>query len=204
MRKFGLFSSAAQAALSTLGIMPGDENEQPAPVPAPAPGEEPPADPPATDPPADPPADPAHAAANIVTDAQAAEQRAEAAEAGAAAERARVQAVFAAPEAIANPALAAWLIVNAPSASAESIVGQLKTAPAAPGAAAPAPTAIPGTNISVGAGPASEGDESAGDDVWAEVQTAHAAANAPIVAASAAVGVDGRTTVTAALPRTGH
>ncbi len=213
MSKFGLFSSAARSAISALGIQPGDEGEQPAPIPAPTPS---PAPAPSEDPAGDPPADPAPAAASaapvvadIVTPAQAADERAAAAEAGAAAERTRVAAVFASPEAIANPATAAWMIVNAPNASAEAIVSHMKNHPSVAAPAAPAASIAP-TNVAVGTGaPAADSGASGGDGdesmaVWGEVQAAQATANAPIVVARAAAGLNGATTVTASLPRTGN
>lgn len=208
MRKHGLFSSAATTALAALGIQAAGEDEDGQAGPPPAPPETPaprPEDLPPEGGPLEVPAE-EEASAGAAASAPAASgdtvTLAAAAEAGAAAERERVATVFASAEALANPGLAVWMLVNGPQASAESIVAQMKTAPVAPAAAAPAPS-IPPTNISVGSGEPGEGESDA-LDVWGQVQRDQAAASAPIVPASAAAGLNGRTTVTAALPRTGN
>lgn len=63
---------------------------------------------------------------------------------GAAAERARTAAVFASAEGKANMPMAAWMLGSNPAASADSIIAQLKTMPAA-AAVAPAAPEVPQT-----------------------------------------------------------
>lgn len=174
-RKFTLLSKSALAsAVSALGLAAEAAADLPA-------GDAPAGDPPAeldehgkpiVVPPAGDPDEGPEAEAQVVTVADASAHASEQYAAGRAAANTRWSTVFASAEATANPALAAFLCVNAPDASAESIVGQLKAMPGASAPAAPAPAAqvIPDTNIELAAGdPLAALDTTASEkDPWAE------------------------------------
>lgn len=116
-----------------------------------------------------------------------AEGHAEGEAAGASAERARTAAVFASDAGKANMTMGAWMLANNPTATAETIIAQLGTMPAAAAAAAPAaPAAVttplaetpkvdlnggaPGANADDGA-PKAEDSNKMWDDIQGVVAT---------------------------------
>ncbi|MET0373957.1 MAG: hypothetical protein ABW128_06830 [Rhizorhabdus sp.] len=182
MRKFELLSRASLAHM--LGAAAGTtvvvaEGETPA-DPTPPEGDPPAGDPPAAPKPPETPTPPedgevgeegAEASAQVVTVADAKHTALDAAANARKAEGARWSSVFASAEALADPSLAAFMLTHSPDASAEAVIGQLKTRAGTTGAKPAA--SIPDTNIDLGRGDPqaaiSDGGVEAGggDDAWA-------------------------------------
>jgi hypothetical protein len=128
--------------------------------------------------------------------------------AGATAERERTAAVFASEEGKANMTMAAWMLAANPTATSESIIGQLKTLPVQAAAAPTAPTAkvekplaeTPKVDLT-GAKPAGAANDGAPEQVdtnalWDKAQASGGAAT---MGAGASITVGGQT-----LPKTGN
>ena len=132
----------------------------------------------------------ADASAEVVSVADATAVAAEQYQAGFAAANARMSTVMASAEGQANPSQAAWMLSNAPSASAESIISQLKTFPAGANASAPS-QAIPDTDVDLGRGDANAAlglTDANAKDPWAESRERVGASAGSVVARSDAGG----------------
>lgn len=212
--KFKLLTASALAALSSSAAG-GDEDDVdagPEPqTPAPDQGDETPADKPA-DGGGEKTTDKSTASDEVAVVAAAdAQQLATDAHAkGFAEANTRMSAVFDSEEGQKNPSLAAFMLANT-SASAEAIIGKLKTQPAAAGSSAGGSQAIPDTNVDLGSGTdpkaLAEGKGSGGGekDGWDEAAAKTAASygygsSAPVVAAQP----QGNTITVPACPPTGN
>lgn len=178
MIKFNMMSKAAlaTAAHALGGANAGDPPADPAPAPEEPETTEEQADPPAPPAPAAEPDAPAPApeptdadegpAAEVVLATDAAAVANERFSEGRKAERDRTAAVLGSDAGRANTAQAAWMLANAPDATADSIIKSLGSFPAGGNAGQP----IPDTNLNVGPGKAvdaQDANEQDVDKIWA-------------------------------------